>query len=118
VTENRENPQYYYEGYASAGGAIAQGPNSTATVNNIYGSRLPTIEEFLDPAAPDATKLMAQPSRLLDARSQVVPFVGREAELERSSPNGPRTCEDSSDGTSCKEGFRVSSLGPPSRAMA
>ncbi|MEV0640892.1 tetratricopeptide repeat protein [Streptomyces sp. NPDC050619] len=48
-----------------------------------YGARVPTVEPLPAPAAPDPAWLMKQPSRLLDARSQVVPFVGREPELER-----------------------------------
>ncbi|MEU0275922.1 tetratricopeptide repeat protein [Streptomyces sp. NPDC006307] len=72
-----------YEQHLAAGAVAAQGPHATATVNHYYGTRLPTIEALPAPAAPDTAWLMAQPSRLLDARSHVVPFVGRKAELER-----------------------------------
>ncbi|MBT2408697.1 MULTISPECIES: ATP-binding protein [unclassified Streptomyces] len=73
----------HYEQHLAAGAVAAQGPNATATVNHYYGTRLPTIEALPAPAAPDTAWLMAQPSRLLDARSHVVPFIGRKAELER-----------------------------------
>ncbi|THA75786.1 tetratricopeptide repeat protein [Streptomyces sp. A0592] len=72
-----------YEQHVAAGAVAAQGPNATATVNHYYGTRLPAIDALPAPAAPDTAWLMAQPSRLLDARSHVVPFIGRTAELER-----------------------------------
>lgn len=76
MSENR------FEQHLQPGAAGAQGPYATATVNHFYGMRLPTIGELPGPATPDLSWLMAQPSRLLDARSQVVPFIGRRAELE------------------------------------
>ncbi|MFE1715918.1 tetratricopeptide repeat protein, partial [Streptomyces sp. NPDC058728] len=72
-----------YVQHVAPGAAAAQGPYATATVHHHYGSRLPTIEPLPPPATPDTAWLMAQPSRLLDARSHVVPFTGRTAELER-----------------------------------
>lgn len=48
-----------------------------------YGwSRPHVISDFLAPGSPDTDWLLEQPSRLLAARSQVVPFVGRETELQ------------------------------------
>ena len=72
-----------YEQHLVPGSAAAQGPGATATVNNYYGTRTYAIDEFPTPSRPDTGWLMAEPSRLLDARSQVVPFIGRETELQR-----------------------------------
>ncbi|XRQ09288.1 hypothetical protein ACN3XK_74680 [Actinomadura welshii] len=41
------------------------------------------IGSLLAPAPPDTEWLLEQPSRLLGAQSQVVPFVGRQTELRR-----------------------------------
>jgi hypothetical protein len=46
-----------------------------------YGTRGYVIEKFPTRSPLDVEWLMAQPSRLLDARSQVVDFVGRQQEL-------------------------------------
>lgn len=72
-----------YDQQVAPGGAGAQGPHAIATVNNYYETRPHVVEEFPQPSLPDARWLMAQPSRLLDASSQVVPFIGRETELRR-----------------------------------
>jgi hypothetical protein len=49
-----------------------------------YGqSRPQAIGDFPAPSSPDTGWLLEQPSRLLGARGQVVPFVGRETELRR-----------------------------------
>jgi tetratricopeptide (TPR) repeat protein len=77
MTENR------YQQRLSPGSAAAQGPHSTATVNNFYGARPYSIDEIPVLGSPDLQWLMAQPSRLLDARSRVVDFIGRHAELRR-----------------------------------
>ncbi|MGQ4731801.1 hypothetical protein ACUN3E_29565 [Streptomyces sp. Ju416(a)] len=69
--------QSRYEQRVARGSAGAQGPYATATVNNYFGAREPTVEELPAPVAPDSDWLMAQPSRLLDARSHVVSFTGR-----------------------------------------
>lgn len=72
-----------YEQYLTPGSAAAQGPGASVTVNHYQGPPGPGIEALPAPSAPATDWLMAQPSRLLDARSRVVPFIGREAELER-----------------------------------
>lgn len=77
MTENR------YQQRLSPGSAAAQGPHSTATVNNFYETRRYSIDEIPALGSPDLQWLMAQPSRLLDARSRVVDFIGRHAELLR-----------------------------------
>lgn len=51
--------------------------------HNYYGARRHVVEAFPATSRPDGAWLMAQPSRLLDARSQVVPFTGRETELRQ-----------------------------------
>jgi tetratricopeptide (TPR) repeat protein len=74
------DPQNRFDQHVGSGGTGIQAPGANIYV---YGTRIPTIEELPTPTAPDPAWLMKQPSRLLDARSQVVPFVGREPELER-----------------------------------
>lgn len=56
---------------------------SAVTHNSYYGTRPYALEEFPRPADLDMEWLKEQPSRLLDARSQVVGFLGREAELRQ-----------------------------------
>ncbi|MFI1568706.1 hypothetical protein ACH4ZX_37780 [Streptomyces sp. NPDC020490] len=95
MTENPERPRVPYERtYVQNVGPDGWGVQSTNATINVYGSRLPAIEELPAPAELDPAWLMEQPSRLLDARSRIVPFVGREAELERlrqwRDANGPR----------------------------
>ena len=51
------------------GSAIVVGHGGKATVTNVYGTRLPAIEELPAPPAPESAWLMTQPSRLLDARN-------------------------------------------------
>ncbi|GAA2974681.1 ATP-binding protein [Actinokineospora diospyrosa] len=70
-----------YRQYIEPGAAGAAGPYSTATVHNHYGRRGYGLEEFPRPSSPGNAWLMAQPSRLLDARAQVVGFLGRQTEL-------------------------------------
>lgn len=53
----------------------------TVEINHHHVIRRHVVEDFRAPGPPDTRWLMAQPSRLLDARSQVVPFQHREAEL-------------------------------------
>lgn len=74
------DPRNRFDQHVGSGGTGIQAPGANIYV---YGTRVPTIEELPTPTAPDPAWLMKQPSRLLDARSQVVPFVGREPELER-----------------------------------
>ncbi len=52
-------------------------------IHQYYNSRRHIVETYPTAVQPDLTWLMEQPSRLLDARSQVVPFVGRDAELRQ-----------------------------------
>ncbi|GGP53674.1 tetratricopeptide repeat protein [Saccharothrix coeruleofusca] len=52
-------------------------------IHHHAGTRHHVLEELQVPGTPDVDWLMEQPSRLLDARSRVVPFLGRDAELRR-----------------------------------
>ncbi|MFD8817756.1 hypothetical protein ACFV23_41285, partial [Streptomyces sp. NPDC059627] len=95
MTEDPESPRvpdaWTYVQNVGPDGWGVQSANATI---NVYGSRLPAVEGLPLPAVPDPAWLMEQPSRLLDARSRIVPFVGREAELERlrqwRDADGPR----------------------------
>jgi hypothetical protein len=78
---NTEEPQTFVDARHATGVQI--GENNTLINYHYHGTRRYTIEGFPAPTAPDAGWLMDQPSRLLDARSQVVPFTGRDAELRR-----------------------------------
>ncbi|OLF07391.1 hypothetical protein BLA60_27900 [Actinophytocola xinjiangensis] len=62
-------------------GPVVQAGNIAGGVQINCGARRHVIEPVHEPDRPDATWLMDQPSRLLDARSQVVPFTGRDTEL-------------------------------------
>jgi hypothetical protein len=60
------------------------GPQYITQHGDVYaGEKVFSLEPFpLTRPRPDRRWLLEQPSRLLDARSQVVPFRGREPELE------------------------------------
>lgn len=52
---------------------------------HVFADRGPVyvLEEFRPPAGPDAAWLVEMPSRMLNARHEVVEFTGRQDELDR-----------------------------------
>lgn len=64
-------------------GNVVQAGSIEGGIHNYQTARRAAIEPFAAPSPPDAGWLMEQPSRLLVARSQVVPFIGRETELRQ-----------------------------------
>ncbi|MFC7614423.1 hypothetical protein ACFQV2_13715 [Actinokineospora soli] len=63
-------------------GPVVQAGSIAGGVHFHDGARRHVIEALPEPGRASPRWLMEQPSRLLDARGQVVPFTGREAELE------------------------------------
>lgn len=66
--------------------AVQVGGLNSTQVNNFGGASRHVVGEYPAPSRLDdkwLTWLMEQPSRLLDVRSQVVPFVGRDRELRQ-----------------------------------
>lgn len=69
--------------HGTVSGPVVQAGVVEGGVHQHFGTRAHVVQPFPVPATPSSSWLMAQPSRLLDARSQVVPFVGRDDELLR-----------------------------------
>ncbi|WP_018352732.1 tetratricopeptide repeat protein [Longispora albida] len=76
-----------YEGLLAAGSAAAFGPNAAATVHNHYGSaEVPyVLQQHRDEPAglTELREMRDQPSKLLIARRQAIPFTGRTDLLTR-----------------------------------